>query len=293
MKRLSIIIISWNAEELLTKCLESIQRYYSSYLTEWEVFVVDNNSSDKSRDVAKSFSFVNLIENKENKGFAYANNQAFRISTGEHVLFLNPDTEFIDQSLLKLFDLFREKNHIGIIGCSLRYPDMSIQPSVRKDISIVDQLLVLLKIPNFFPSFINSYLMKDFDYSIIQRVDSVMGAFMFCSRRLLEEFGGFDERFWIWMEDADLCFNAKKKGYTVLYYPHTRIIHVKGESFAKHRTVARQKMFIKSVALYFKKNYGFFSYVILFPFLYISILLAFIHELMKKIGLFKHKNKDL
>lgn len=260
---LSIIIVNWNVAELLEKCLDSIFQHQDRLKI--EVFVVDNNSSDSSVEVVKKkFPQVKLIANKENLGFARANNQAIKESSGDFVLLLNPDTEILDNALEKMVDLMRQKEEIAIAGCRVLYPDKTTQLSVRRFPRMYDMLIVFLKVHNFLPELLSEYYCFDFDYEKEQEVDQVMGAFFMIRRSVIEKIGLLDENFYIWMEEVDYCKRTEKAGWKVIYYPGAEIIHYGARSFKQLLTLKRQKILNDSILYYFKKHNSKLAYLILY-----------------------------
>ncbi len=257
--KLSIVIVSWNTKELLKKCLQSISASLGDF--DREVYVVDNNSSDGTANmVAQDFPKVKLIANKENFGFARANNQALKIATGDYVLLLNPDTELFSETLNKSLNFMADHGDVGIMGCKLLNGDKTLQPSVRKFPTIGPIAMMFLKLPKLISHLksIDNYLATDFDYTREQEVDQVMGAYMMASREVLDKVGLLDERFFIWFEEVDWCKRVKKAGYKVVYYPGAELIHYGGKSFAQEKVATKQINFFKSAMKYFLKH-GFFG----------------------------------
>lgn len=252
---LSIVIVSWNTKDLLRKCLQSIYQYKNNI--QLEIFVVDNNSQDGSVDmVAKEFPEVKLIANKENKGFAGANNQAIKLSTGKYVLLLNPDTEVLPETIGESINYMENHARCGIMGCQMLNPDMSLQPSVRRFPVLWPILLMFLKLPKLLSHIasIDRYLATDFDYTKEQDVDQVMGAFMMVRREFIDKGSMLDEDFFIWFEEVDLCKRCWKAGFTVSYYPDARVIHYGGQSFSQQKVINKQFRFFNSALIYFKKH---------------------------------------
>lgn len=253
--KISIIIVSWNTRELLRECLESVFKNPLAHLV--EVFVIDNASADGSADmVAQNFPQVNLTASKENLGFGKANNIGIRQAAGDYVLLLNPDTEIFPDTLQKSMDFMAAHPDCGIMGCRMLYADRKLQPSIRRFPSFVPIFLMAVKAPKIFKSLkaIDRYLATDFDYSKTQEVDQVMGAYMFIRKQVLKKIGVFDEDFFIWFEEVDLCLRAHKAGFKVMYDPEASIIHHGGKSFAQQKLIANQKAFFKSAWTYLKKN---------------------------------------
>jgi GT2 family glycosyltransferase len=255
MVDLSIVIVSWNVESLLKKCLQSI--YENQGDLSLEVFVVDNNSSDQTVAMIQSkFPEVKLIKNKKNEGFARANNQAIKQARGEYVLLLNPDTEIVDKALDKSLRFMKDSPRCGIMGPKMLFADKSVQPSVRNLPTVWPIFLMLLKVPKILPHLksIDKYLSVGFDYSRLQEVKQVMGAYMFMSKQALDEVGLLDERFFIWFEEVDLCKRMLDNGKIIMYNPEVVIIHHGGESFSQQGVVKKQLAFFKSAYKYFIKH---------------------------------------
>ncbi|NQU83245.1 MAG: glycosyltransferase family 2 protein [Parcubacteria group bacterium] len=252
---LSIIIVSWNTRELLKKCLTSI--YSETKDISFEVFVVDNNSSDETVGmVKKEFSQVKLIANKNNLGFAKANNQAIKESRGEFVILLNPDTELISNSLAQMLEFMRQDQRVGVLGPKLLNPNKTWQPSTRRFPNFLNQFVILLKLPHIFPNLkvYKNYLMKDFDGQSEREVDQVMGAAFMIRREVIEKVGMLDERYFIWFEEVDYCKMAKDAGWKVYYIPFVEVVHYGGESFVQLKTLKKQLMYLNSMIKYFWKH---------------------------------------
>lgn len=285
MKDLAIIIVSWNVKDLLIKFIRSILKYTQAI--DFEIVVVDNDSKDNTVfALKKDFSEeirsgrLKILAEKKNHGFAKANNIGWKASKAKYVWFLNPDMEFIEDSASKMLDFFKNQEKMGALGCKLLYEDREVQPTVKSFPTLADQLPVLLKLHHFIKTkSLKRYLAKDFDYNQTQKVDQLMGACILTENSVLEKTNGWDEDYWLWWEDVDLCKKIKEKDFNIVYYPKTAIIHYEGKSFEQVRSLAKQKRFNKGMRIYFKKHHGFFSYVILCVFFPISLLLAWFGQL--------------
>lgn len=257
---LHIVVVSWNVEDLLADCLRSLPAACGGL--DWSCAVVDNASSDASADVARRIGEeigggrISVQANAANLGFAKACNQgAVLRPEAVFVLFLNPDTESPSGSLEVLVRRAIALPEAGVLGPKLVYPDGRPQPSVRRFPAVWDQLLQVLKIAHAFPKLpvLRRYLAEDLDLTKEQEVDQVMGACFLMRREAFDAIGGFDERYFIWMEEVDVCKAVKKKGWDVVYTPVTAVKHHLGQSFAKAFHPRRQKYYTTSLVQYFQK----------------------------------------
>ena len=274
---LSIIIVSWNVRELLKKCLNSIYKHTQGIY--FEIFVIDNNSSDETAvTVKQNFPDVKLFANEENKGFAAANNQGIKKAVGDYILLLNPDTELKEDSMTKIVDFMRADSNCGIAGCHLLNANGSHQDSVRKFPGFLDQALILLKLHHILPNLtpLRRYLCANFDYSREQKVDQIMGAFFMIRREVIEKIGMLDEKFFTWFEEIDFCLRAKQAGWNVIYTPLTSITHHFGQSFKQMMTVEKQKIWNKSVRYYFLKHCGLAEYIMISVLSWYSLVLVYV-----------------
>lgn len=227
--KLSIIIVNYNSSKMLFDCILSIKE---KVLTQnYEIIIVDNNSTDCSiKLVEKQWEDIVIIKNSENFGFAKANNIGLNYAKGEYILFLNNDTIFIEDSVAKIF------NHLGtygekfLVGVKLLNPDRSYQASAFRFPSVL-----LAASTNLFWDRVFKGIEKFQKYysiletsSIITKVDYILGAFIFCPRSFIDELGGFDERFFFFHEDSDLCKRAYLLGGKVLFDAGTQIVHIGG-----------------------------------------------------------------
>ncbi len=249
---LSIIIVSWNVRDLLEKCLQSI--YNSEQSITFEVILIDNASKDGTREMLESkFPKLKVEYNKTNEGLSKPWNRGAKRAQGKYLLFLNDDTEIFDHTLDKSVDYYKNNSQTAILGCRLLNPDKTIQESVRKLPNLFVLVALVSKISRVFPAVLNKYLCKDFDYNKTQIVEQVMGAFFFMSKKIFDEFNGFDEKFFIWFEEVDFCKRVLDKNYKVIYFAEAKVIHHGGASFQQMPKGKLQKMFFKSMRHYFNK----------------------------------------
>lgn len=279
--QLSIIIVNWNVKDLLAKNLHSIFKLTEGL--EFEVIVVDNASKDGSvAMVAAEFPKVNLIASNENLGFAKGNNLALEQAIGKYVLFMNPDMELEENSFKILFDWLETNPKIDVATCQLVYPGGSRQNNIKNNPGLCDQILILLKLHHLIqPKCLKRYLAKDFDYTKEQEVKQIMGAFILVKNEVIRNLSGWDEDYFLWWEDLDLCKRAQAKGYQIWYTPQTKVIHYEAKSFEQEVSLVKQKRFNKGMALYFLKHKGLFSCLVVKLLSYISLGLAWASQILK------------
>jgi GT2 family glycosyltransferase len=256
-KKLSIVIVNYNVKNLLKKCLESIFKYEKD--TRFEVIVVDNNSSDDSQKMLKTdFPQVKLIENKRNLGFSAGCNQGIKQSQGKYVLLLNPDTELTPGGFKKMIDFMDSDPKVGICGPKMMDQEGNIQFSCRSFPSYLTAISSSQSILNrIFPDNLLSrkYLLKERDHSQIQEVDWVSGSCLLAKREMFEKVGPLDERFYMYVEDVDLCYRAKKTGFSVFYFPPAVVIHHIGKSTQKKK-IAMLVEHHRSMYYFYLKHYN-------------------------------------
>jgi len=280
---LSIIIVNWNVWPLLERCLDSIQLYAKNL--DYEIFVVDNASQDNSpkflKEIAHRQKRVKVILNKENLGFARANNLALEQARGKFVLFLNPDTEIRSGTLPRMLDFFKAHPRCGVAGCRLVGLDGATQLSVRNFPTLTSQILIFLKLHHLFPDLpvLRNYLLYDFDYEREQKVEQVMGAFLMARREVLEELGSFDENFFLWFEEVDFCKRVKESKWEVYYTPRAKIFHYQAQSFQQVFSFRRQRIYNRSAIYYFRKHFPSCQAEILIALAPFSLLLAYFIQL--------------
>ncbi len=253
---ISIVIVNWNTRELLKACLKSIFQQTDKNLI--EVIVIDNHSADTSCDmVREEFTDVILIENDRNTGFASANNQGFQMARGKYVLMLNSDTEILDNALEKVLSYAEHNENVGIIGCKLLYPDLRFQNSCFRFPGLLSILLSGTYLSQIFkksPVF-NQDRYGNQEWFKERNVDCVMGSFLFIQKKLLDQVGFLDTDFFMYGEEADLCYRVKKAGYQIRYYPDTHSIHVWGGSQKQSELSAWRYIAItRGILLFISKN---------------------------------------
>ena len=233
--KLSVVIVNYNVKYFLEQCIHSIQKAMDGLSA--EIYVVDNNSVDGSvRMIREKFHEVHLIENKENKGFSRANNQAIRKAKGEYILILNPDTILEDDTLVKCVKFMDSHPEAGGLGVQMIDGKGKFLPESKR--GLPSPSVAFYKMFGFSALFPRSRIFSKYhlgylDKYRIHEVDVLAGAFMMVRKSVLEEIGLLDEDFFMYGEDIDLSYRITRAGYKNYYYPLTRIIHYKGESTRK------------------------------------------------------------
>jgi len=281
---LSIIIVNWNVKDLLYKCLQSIFLFTKNI--NFEVIVVDNDSNDGSREMLREWAAKNkntqVIFNKENVGFSKANNQGLAMAKGKYVLFMNPDMELVENTGKLLFDFMEKMPSVGVCTCRLQYPDGSEQPNIKRDPNFFSQIWILYKLHHLYqPKFLKRYLACDFDYNNEQEVEQIMGAFVFIKKEVIKKIGGWSQDYFIWWEDVDLCTRLRKVGERIIYTPKSRVIHHESKSFAQQLSFAKQKIFNKSMLIYFQKYHSRLDWFVLKMAGWDSLVLSLLAQIFK------------
>lgn len=252
---LSIVIVNWNSTAFLLKCLESI--YANCREIKCEVIVVDNASPDGDINTVKNFyEDVIVIESPVNLGFARANNLGYRTSSGEFVIFLNPDTVLINTAFDLMLTQARTLPGAGAVGCKLLNKDLSVQTSAIQTFpTILNQLLDLDVLRNRFPACSLWKIAPLFaDSKQPSRAEVISGACVMFRREVFAQIGQFSEEYFMYAEDLDLCYKAVKAGFTNYYVPAGEIIHYGGGSSVPRRSVL---MKWRSILKYVAKHHGY------------------------------------
>ena len=270
---LTVQIVNWNAREPLRAALRSILSHPPRF--PYEIVVLDNASSDGSvQMLEKEFPEVRLLVSEQNLGFSKGHNLAARAARGKYLFILNPDTEVIPPALESLVDYAEQHPEVAILGPKILNPDGSLQYSCRRFPNPTAALFRNTPLGKLFPNnpYTRDYLMTDWDHNSIREVDWVSGAALFIRRVVYEQLGGFDERFFMYCEDTDLCYRAWQAGYRVIYYPEPKIVHAIGRS----TDLVANKMIItfhKSMYLFYKKHYTRKTFLLLRPLVPVALAL--------------------
>lgn len=251
---LSIIIVGMNHLIYLQDLFYSIFQEYPPKVN-FEVIYVDNCSTDESiKYIEKEFPEVKILKNNKIKGFGENNNYAVSHSQGEYIAIINPDIVLLENSLDFLYEKLIKSPNIGILIPKLLNKDMTLQHSVRRFITLNTLFwrIIAKGNDNSKNTHVQAYVCKDMDYHKEQPIDWGIGAAMMLKRKTFEVLKGFDEDYFLYMEDEDLCLRSWKIGKPVIYYPESRMIHnhLRGSSKIGRKTY----LHFKSMFTFFKKH---------------------------------------
>jgi len=252
---LSIIIVSFNTNDILSACVKSVIK--NTYDIDYEIIVVDNGSKDGSlgtiKELEKMFPQVHLVDAKSNLGFGKANNLGCQKANGEYFLFLNSDTLIFDNAIKESLDNLKKIPTCGVYSCKLLNPDKTVQASGGQfptfgnvfawQFFIDDLPLIGNLVPSFHP--------KTSSYNKNKKLDWVTGAFMLIPERAFREAGGFDENIFMYTEEMELCFRLKKLGFQTIYSTSSAIIHLGGASGGSVFAITNE---VKNMIYFWKKH---------------------------------------
>jgi len=254
--RLSVIIVNYNVRHFLEQALLSVRKAMQGIAG--DVWVVDNNSVDDSvRMVQEKFPEVRLLANKNNPGFAVANNQAIRASNGEYVLLLNPDTLVEEDTFSKCLAFMDAHPEAGALGVKLIDGSGKFLPESKRGFpSPWVAFCKTVGLSSIFPKsrLFNQYYLGYLDERETNPVDVLVGAFMFIRRAALDKAGLLDEAFFMYGEDIDLSYRIIQAGYKNYYFPETKIIHYKGES-TKKGSLNYVRTFYQAMIIFTQKHF--------------------------------------
>jgi GT2 family glycosyltransferase len=254
--KLSIVIICWNDLKTIRGCLESI--YRTTHTITFEVIVSDNGSTDGSVEFIRShYPHVRVIENGANLRFAKANNIGIRASQGEYVLILNPDTIIHDGTLDNLAAFADEHPEAGAFGCQVLNPDGSYQESARPFPTLRGEWIaaLFLRPLTYLSGWFTSDTYTGWKGDTERAVDWLSGCSLFVRRQVLDRISGFDDQFFYYYEDVDLCRRVWLAGYKILFTPQVSLTHLGGQS-TKRFPIAFQLDSEITKYRYFYKYFG-------------------------------------
>ena len=265
MKKIAVIIVSYNVKRYVEQCLISLYRALDG--VDAEIFVVDNHSKDNSVEfLRKRFNRVNFVKSIHNQGFARANNIAIRQSESQYVLLLNPDTFVAENTIKNALRFLDETPKAGALGVRMLRTDGSNAMESRRGLpSPIVAFYKMTGLCNRFPKNrqFGQYYMSYLPWEKATQIEVISGAFMMIRRSVLDQIGLLDEDFFMYGEDIDLSYRILKAGYQNWYLPET-ILHYKGESTQKS-SFRYVHVFYDAMLVFFKKHYSHVSLLISLP----------------------------
>ena len=255
--KLSVIIVNYNVKYFLEQCLHSVLN--AGKRVEAEIIVVDNNSVDGSVEmIGQKFPSVRCLPNKENAGFSKANNQGIREATGQYILLLNPDTIVEEDTFEKIVSFMDLHPEAGGLGVKMIDGSGKFLPESKRGLPTPSVAFYkICGLSALFPKskVFGRYHLRFLDENEIHEVEVLSGAFLLIRKTVLDKIGLLDEDFFMYGEDIDLSYRILKSGYKNFYYPHTRIIHYKGESTRK-TSVNYVLVFYNAMIIFARKHFS-------------------------------------
>ena len=246
----SIIFVNYKTKDLTINAIKSV--FEKTEDITYEIFVVDNNSQDGSiEEIEKEFPKISIIKNSVNAGFGAANNLAIKKAKGKYILCLNTDTLLINNAIKIMFDFMEDNQNIGACGGNLYDYDLNPTMSYAAFPNFWNCLSLSWILKKIFPVLRNHGEVKN-----IKEVDFITGANIFLRKRILDEIGLFDEQFFMFCEEIDLCYRIKEAGYKRVILPDSKITHLEGKSSKNFWN--NTKMRVESKYLYSRKNQSSF-----------------------------------
>lgn len=254
---LSIIIVNWNSKEFLRKCLVSVEAQTDGIT--YEIIVIDSGSFDSCDQMLKEcYPCIRFIQSESNIGFARANNDAFRVSVGDHVLFLNPDTELIGPAINIMLWNLKTLPDAGAVGCRLLNSDGSLQDTcIQAFPTILSQFLNSAFLRRAFPRW-SIWGMTALFGATDQpaKVEAISGACIMLRRAIFEEIGLFSEEYFMYAEDIDLSYKISRSGRANYYIPDATVLHFGGGSSNKAFSEFSVVMMRESIWRFLRKTRG-------------------------------------
>jgi GT2 family glycosyltransferase len=267
---LSVIVLSYNTKELLRGCLRSV---FASKLNSYkiQVIVVDNASSDGSQPMVKSnFPKVKLIENPQNYGFTKGNNIGIANSEGKYLLLLNSDTVVFPDTFKTMLDFMESNLKVGVATCKVEFPDKTLDPACHRGFPTPWNAFTYFSgLEKLFPKIrlFGGYHLGWKDLDKIHEIDTPTGAFYLVGKKVIEEVGVLDEKYFMYAEDIDLSYRIKAAGWKIMFVPKTKIVHFKKQSGrekkekgkitkeAKAIRVRAIRCFFETMKIFYDKHY--------------------------------------
>lgn len=277
MTDLAICIVSYHSRALVEKCINSILNSVSGLAC--CIIVVDNNSGDGTIEMVKQkYPATTVIANKENMGFAYANNQAIRSTEARYYLLLNSDTVVLPGALDKLAGFMDSHPEAGAAGARLLNKDGTLQASCKTFFDLRTAYFVDTFLGKLFPGVEKTHRMAGFKYDRTIEVDQPMGAALIVRKKAIEKLGLLDERFFFFFEEVDWCLRIKRAGWKIFFVHDAVIMHYRDNPIKEDEGVKRVFLWHKGKYLFLEKYYPLAAVIILRAFVVLSSVLFIIFK---------------
>lgn len=284
MPTVDIIIVNWNAGQLLFNCVSSIQKCLNESFVLKKVIIVDNASTDNSLNGLDKLNLpIQIIQNDKNYGFGKACNIGAFSSDGDYLLILNPDTELYEDSIYKplKFLIENEKNKIGMLGVQIIDDNNQISRNCARFPTPFKIAYQSIGLDKLFPKIFPPHFMIEWDHNSNREVDQIMGSYILMPRFLFTELNGYDDLFFVYYDDLDLSLRAKKLGWKNYYYSEVKIYH-KGGGTSEKVKATRLFYSLDSKLKYAKKNFTKSAYAVdSFFILFIEPLIRMFFTILK------------
>jgi hypothetical protein len=269
-KDLSVIIVSYNTSSLISLCIEKLISSFTNSKLSFEIIVVDNGSIDDSvkklKRIREKLANLIVIENKKNLGYAKANNQAIKQAKGKYILFLNSDILIDKINWQTLLNFFETKKEVGALTIRINLKNGAIDPASHRGFPTLwrsfcyfSSLERVLSFNSFFKKIFGGYHLLHLDLNKIHEVEVISGAFFLTRKDLIKKIGGFDEDFFMYGEDIDLCLRIKQLNYKIIYYPDFEVLHLKYQSGLKSKdkkvNLKTRYYFYQAMKIFYQKHY--------------------------------------
>lgn len=265
MARVSIIILTYNSSRFIDSLLKSLKVFGK----EAEIIVVDNDSTDDTIEKIKNSKELKIIETGKNLGFAAGINYGAKKANGEFLLFINPDAKFEKGKLEDMISIFENNEKVGIVGGKMIGNSGNVEMSAGKFFSFAPSILIALGLDEAFG--------VRFSPNKTSKVDFVSGGFMMVKSKIFKDLSGFDEKFFMYIEDMELCFRTKKAGFDTYFNPNVEIMHL-GQG-SSNRSFAIKNIY-KGILYFHKKHYPGSYLIIKFVFWLKAITLVLVGKII-------------
>ena len=249
MPDLSLAIVTYNNESIIKKCIESIISHIGNGLS-YKIYVIDNASSDNTVSIMRSISDdITIIRNNKNMGFGAAHNQVLDQLGSRYHLVVNPDIVIENNCIAEMLDFMDKRRNIGLLSPLIKFPDGRIQYLCKRNPTFID-LFIRLAFPRFFRKRQDYFEMRDTGYDKEFEIEYATGCFMFFRTEVFKKLHGFDEHFFLYLEDADITRRVNKISKAV-FYPYNYVVHEWQRG--SHNSLKLALTDIRSAIYYFRK----------------------------------------